>query len=173
MQHATCNVQHVTCNVKRATCNLQRVTCSLIIFFILGLSGCAEEGQAPLTPTTTTTTLPPPQASLVLGQVDFAKNTANLVDASGFFSPSGVAVDATAGVLYVADAENSRILGFSSLSALSTGTPADIVIGQADLDSSLCNQGGTVSPTTLCNPRGVAVDSSGHLYVADTENIGY
>ena len=114
----------------------------------------------------------PPQAGLVLGQVDFAKNAANLVDANGVLSPGGIAIDQSVSPnrLYVADTENNRILKYNDVTALINGSPADIVIGQADFNSYLCNQGGAAGANTLCNPGAVAVDSSGSLYVADTQN---
>jgi len=120
---------------------------------------------------TTTTTLPTsPQADLVLGQTSFADNGVNLVNGSGVFTPSSVTVDNLNNRLYVADTENSRILGFSNLSSLSSGALADIVIGQVDLSSSFCNQSGNVGAYTLCRPGAVAVDGAGNLYVADTQN---
>ena len=151
--------------------NLQRVTYSVIILFILGLTGCSDD-QAPKGSTTTTTLPPQPSSSLVLGQVDFANSTANLVDASGFSSPGGIAVDQSISPnrLYIADTQNNRILRYNNVTTLINGGPADVVIGQADSNSSFCNQGGTPSAATLCRPAAVAVDGSGNLYVADTVN---
>ena len=120
--------------MQRTAHNLQRATCSAIILLILGLAGCSGNAQAP-PGTTTTTTLPPPQASLVLGQVDFAKNAANLVDASGE-EFGGIAVDQS-NRLYIVDTENNRILKYNDVTALINGSPADVVIGQADFNSYL------------------------------------
>ena len=76
----------------------------------------------------------------------------------------------SAGHLYVADPGNNRVLGYSDISLLITGGAASIVIGQSDINSNQCNQGTTASATSLCGPQGVAVDSLGNLYVADTSN---
>jgi len=80
-----------------------------------------------------------------------------------------MAVDPNANLLYIADTTNNRILGFD-LSSLVTGGSAGIVIGQPDMNSNRCNQGATASATSLCGPRGVAVDNLGNLYVADSSN---
>ena len=44
---------------------------------------------------------------------------------------------------------------------------ADLALGQNDLESDVINFGG---PTALNFPMGVAVDASGHIYVADALN---
>jgi len=45
-----------------------------------------------------------------------------------------------------------------------------VVLGQPTFTSYLCNQGGAPSAKTLCNPRGVAVDGAGNVWVSDTGN---
>lgn len=79
-------------------------------------------------------------ATRVLGQPDFVHGAANTVDSaslalnSGSNQHIGVAVD-PAGHLYVADLSNNRVLGWHSVSALVTGEPADLVIGQTDFET--------------------------------------
>ena len=79
-------------------------------------------------------------ATRVLGQQDFVHGGANTVDAAslalsaGSNQHVGVAVD-SAGHLYVGDLTNNRVLGWHSVSALVTGEPADLVIGQTDFGS--------------------------------------
>jgi sugar lactone lactonase YvrE len=110
-------------------------------------------------------------ADIVLGQANFTCSAANSPDARKLNSPQGVAIDAS-GDLYVADVQNSRVLGWkgvNGVTAFSNGAPADLVIGQPDFCSTAYNSGGT-SGSSLYYPLGVAVDGSGNLYVADTSN---
>jgi hypothetical protein len=79
----------------------------------------------------------------------------------------GLAMD-TGGSLYVADDANHRVLRFSP--PFSTNMAASLVIGQADFISGSANRGGTAGQDTLNRPKGVAMDASGNLYVAEYEN---
>jgi uncharacterized protein (TIGR03437 family) len=74
--------------------------------------------------------------------------------------PSGVAVD-SAGNLYIADTENSLIREVS-------GGTITTVAGNENLDFS--GDGGPATSASLCYPSGVAVDSAGNFYIADTCN---
>jgi hypothetical protein len=108
-------------------------------------------------------------ATLVLGQPDFT--TPPVCNASGTSvgAPSAVKVDGR-GNVWVSDIANSRIVQFNP--PLSNGMAASLVIGQPNLTSSGCNQGGTPTASTLCVglPSGLAFDSAGNLWVADTIN---
>jgi sugar lactone lactonase YvrE len=121
------------------------------------------------TPLTTDTT-----ADAVLGQLDFTHQSDNLTDARGLINPESVAIDAsvTPNRIYVADFNNSRVLAWNDASSFATGAPADLVVGQPDFLSYFCDgsSGASVSASDLCFPEGLAVDSSGNLYVADTDN---
>ena len=73
----------------------------------------------------------------------------------------------------MADYFNNRVLGFKDFRSLAAGSRADLVIGQADFNSGLCNGNGDqnhLSASTLCFPAGVVTDSQGNLYVADSGN---
>lgn len=84
---------------------------------------------------------------------------------SGLSGPTALCLDRQ-GRLYVSDAENNRVLRFSDPLH---STVADVVYGQPDMMSSGQNTGG-VSAQSMSSPRGVAVDDSGRLYVADLMN---
>ena len=109
-------------------------------------------------------------ADRVLVQQDFIHGAINGGGPVGLNFPQGIVVD-SGGHVYVADGNNSRILGWASIDALSNGAPATLVIGQPDFLSGKGNQGfATPTATTLYGPQAVAVDSSGNLYVADSYN---
>jgi sugar lactone lactonase YvrE len=80
--------------------------------------------------------------------------------AAQFYHPSGVAVDG-AGNVYVADSYNCMIRKV---------TPGGVVTTLAGLAGNSGSTDGTGSAALFCGPQGVAVDSAGNVYVADTWN---
>jgi uncharacterized protein (TIGR03437 family) len=114
-------------------------------------------------------------AGTVWGQPDFTANTANQVKPTGLNAPSKIAIDYSREpfALYVSDTRNHRILIWKDASRFQSGDPADGVIGQADVRSAFPNFDGTgrrATERSLSRPGGIAVDSQGALYVADTGN---
>jgi len=86
----------------------------------------------------------------------------------GVYNPLDLLLDQNDN-LYVADTFNHRVLFYEN--PLSGGdTIPDRVFGQADLNSTAPNAGGTISADTLHYPSGLAMDSTGNLYVADSNN---
>jgi sugar lactone lactonase YvrE len=118
-------------------------------------------------------------ADIVLGQDDFTHNVPNLVDAKGidlrgtglFGDEAWTAIDTSGAThhLYVSDFNNNRVLGWNDATSFTNGEPADLVIGQPDFLSSSQNNGG-ISASSLNQPTGLAVDGSGNLFVADSNN---
>ena len=100
-----------------------------------------------------------------------------IADASGMAAPVALGFDSQ-GNLYASDEQNSRVLEFTF--PFPTGTSlvrAAAVYGQGttgeNFAGNTCHDGGTGRPinsATLCNPRGVAIDAVGDLYVGDSAN---
>ena len=117
-------------------------------------------------------------ATRVLGQARFDQFSVNYIEGKEFqfTSGAGIALDTTTSTphLYVADTVNHRVLGFKDARLIAPNLHADIVIGQPDFGTALCNypSGDSTKPTqsSLCGPVGVAVDPQGNLYVADSGN---
>ena len=90
------------------------------------------------------------------GSLSFADGTGT---AASFNSPYGVAVDSS-GNVYVGDLSNHRIRKITSAGVVTTvaGTGSNSFVD------------GTGTAASFNSPQGVAVDSSGNIYVADTSN---
>jgi len=106
-------------------------------------------------------------ATRVYGQLgSFTSNTENAggISANSFWYPEGIALDSS-GNLYVADYYNNRVLFYPSGS-----TTATQVYGQfGSFTTGTVNNGG-ISSNSLEGPIGIALDSSGNLYVIDQIN---
>lgn len=103
-----------------------------------------------------------------IGQGNLTQSLPNFINKDGFDSPVSVAIDPAQHV-YVADWNNSRVLGWVSASAFTNGSLAQIEVGEPDPGA---NDGCVLPPSnaTLCHPSGVAADSNSHLFVADSGN---
>ncbi len=112
-----------------------------------------------------TSSVPP---SMVLGQ-DPALGLDGVDEACGparFYWPFGVAV--IDGVFWVADTGNRRVLGWSD-GVPTPGQPADILLGQPDLESRGENRDGAVAANSLRWPHAIAA-AGDLLIVADAGN---
>ncbi len=103
---------------------------------------------------------------LVLGQSGPGASSAYGIGVKGFNGPSALTVDLTTGNLYVADTGNNRVLRFPSPFANPSRVEPDAVYGQANFSAFTAG----LSQSALSSPHGVAVDSGGNLWVADSGN---
>ena len=104
-------------------------------------------------------------ATRVLGQSDFTSNSGGRT-ASRFNQPYAICSDPASGKVFVVDFLGNRILRFTSAQATTTGGSAEAVLGQVNFAS---NNIGTTA-TTLNRPVACAIDSAGHLFVAEADN---
>jgi hypothetical protein len=94
----------------------------------------------------------------VLGQSGFPYNSPNSIHGKEFFFgpgflragsyDAGIAVDSSTSTphLYVSDPNNHRVLGFADARKVGPGVQADIVIGEPDMMTAVCNFGGVANP---------------------------
>jgi uncharacterized protein (TIGR03437 family) len=95
--------------------------------------------------------------------IDAQLSTDDLVNgAPQFYVPGGLAIDSK-GNLYISDGGNARVRRISPDGVITTvagnGTPGD------------SGDGGPAISAQIMNPRGLAVDAEGNLYIADTAAV--
>jgi sugar lactone lactonase YvrE len=105
-------------------------------------------------------------ASVVLGHAVLTEGDPNFggIDAASLFSPQSVFV--SGGEVWTADSANNRVLKYTTLT---TGASAALVIGQSNFVSNTSGSG-SLSASSMSLSRGVAIDSSGNTWVADSAN---
>ncbi len=108
------------------------------------------------------------KAKLVVGQADFVSNECpNPPTAASLCAPQGITFDSGGG-LWVADSSNNRVLRYTPAIGKSAVQEYGQPVATA-FTSNTANNGG-VSATSLDGPTGLGFDSSGGLWVADTQN---
>ncbi len=107
-------------------------------------------------------------ANRVIGQADMSHPFANRPDARGLFRPVAVAVDAstTPYRLWVTDAGNHRVLGYSQPSQPDRMISADLLLGQADALGAFSDET-AAARDRLLDPSGLTSAGTGDLWVAD------
>ena len=103
---------------------------------------------------------PAGQVTTLAGAAGVAGNTDGVGSAARFSGPTGVAVDGS-GNVFVADAGNTSIRKIAANGTVTTFAGISGVGGSAD---------GVGSAARFNAPQGIAVDSAGNVYVADTNN---
>ena len=83
--------------------------------------------------------------------------------ATGLATPTGIAVD-TAGNRYIADGDTNAILKVTAAGVISR------FAGNASWAAGFAGDNAKANLASLNNPRGVAVDLAGNVYIADTYN---
>jgi len=111
--------------------------------------------------------------TLYIGQSN-GRSTANASTATGLHAPIGLAYDAANNLLFVADYDNNRVVGYQNINTVSANGPAaTIFIGQ---DTTTGNAAGC-SASNLRLPWALTFDNAaGQLYVGDYSNsivLGY
>lgn len=107
-------------------------------------------------------------ANRVIGQPNFTTYLPDYggpASAGNLHNPAAAVVDGS-GRLWVADANNNRVLEYDNPL---TSPVANRVIGQPGFASDTPNTGG-ISASSLWEPLAIAVDSAGRLWVADAGN---
>ncbi len=83
---------------------------------------------------------------------------------ASLFSPYGVALDSS-GNLYIADTGDNCIRKVNATTHIIT-----TVAGNSNISRGYSGDGGAATSAQLDNPYGVALDSSGNIYIADSNN---
>jgi DNA-binding beta-propeller fold protein YncE len=124
-------------------------------FFMLGMVVCGGVCAGNRVETA------PNVLSLLAGNMNDSGNVDGTGTAATFNSPQGIAFDKLSGDVYVADTYNNTIRKITPDGVVSTFAGKAGVIGHAD---------GKGQNASFNNPLGLATDSAGNVYVADSYN---
>jgi sugar lactone lactonase YvrE len=106
-------------------------------------------------------------ADLVLGQQNFTTATFSAITASSLDHPEAITIDPASGKVFVADANNNRVLRYASAAALQNGSAAEAVFGQPDFTTKTANSVGSLGMNYPC---ALFFDRLKRLWVADRGN---
>ena len=110
------------------------------------------------------------RAGFIQGQVPEFSKGADQWDGRRSFTAGGIAVDPITGKVFISDITGHRVLRYPASvntdAILANTTEAEAVLGQVDLFATGLGAG----VSGLNTPLGLAFDSSGNLYVADSGN---
>jgi sugar lactone lactonase YvrE len=139
---------------------MARLLGKLFAIVVFGLStGLALAADLDLTP------------DAVLGKPNFQSANDPAASSTNLVFPRQVTENPLSGELWVSDTSGNRVLRYGSAASFANGEAANLVLGQADFTTKLANRGlANPAANTLSFPEGLAVDQSGRLYVADSNN---
>jgi sugar lactone lactonase YvrE len=106
-------------------------------------------------------------ADLVLGQQNFITGTFSAITASSLDDPEAITIDPASGKVFVADADNNRVLRYASAAALQNGAAAEAVFGQPDFTTKTINSVGSLG---MRYPCALFFDRLKRLWVVDQGN---
>jgi DNA-binding beta-propeller fold protein YncE len=129
-----------------------------VVAVLLGCVGCAATASAASTASATPSET---HLSIVAGTGAAGAPTPGPAVSSALYHPRGAAVSPTTGDLYIADYHNSEVEQVTPLDTLS------VVAGTGSYGAPAP---GPATKSPLGNPTGVALDTSGDLYIADAFN---
>ena len=128
------------------------LACLFTVFGFLSAS-CGSDASTPVVPST-------PTMAPFAGNVDGSGNADGTGTAARFNRPGDVATD-SAGNVYLADTSNDTIRKITSAGVVTTLAGTAGVSGSTDA---------TGAAASFQSPYGIATDSAGNVYVADTGN---
>lgn len=113
------------------------------------------------------------------------RTSSAIARAAGAVSPTAVAVDQSSGAVYVADSTNLRVSKFTSSGQFlfmvgkgvdqgggTPGNPGNICTAEYLENGDTCGRGASgTGPNEFSSPRSLAIDSSGVVWVGDTNRI--
>ena len=104
-----------------------------------------------------------------LGQGNLTEGLPNFINRFGVDAPVAVAIDrsVTPNHVFVADWNNNRVLGYQNASGFINGKEADLILGEHN-PGAINDYLSGFTASTLFHPSGIAVDSNGNLFVADS-----
>lgn len=113
-------------------------------------------------------------ANAVIGQQVFTSSIAVNVNCNETMlaQPYAVALDTANDRLFISDKNNNRVLWWNNASSLANNAGASGVLGQANFTAKAMNRDNTTTAgqDRLRSPRGIALDGTGRLWVADANN---
>ncbi len=110
-------------------------------------------------------------AAYVLGQANFSA-TSTTVNQSTLNAASGVALDSTSNLLYVADLSNNRVMVFNvATGTIASGENASYEMGQPSGGSAFTTSSPALTQSGMNTPYGLAFDSTNsRLFVGEINN---